>query len=70
MKHAYLVMAHNEPEILKVLLSMLDDERNDIYLHIDKKSNLIDTNEVKLKHAGFFVLEKRFKLYWMDFSQI
>ena len=32
MKHAFLIIAHNEYPILEVLLSMLDDERNDIYL--------------------------------------
>lgn len=36
MKHAFLIIAHNEYPVLEVLLSMLDDERNDIYLHIDK----------------------------------
>ena len=35
MKHAYLIIAHNEPNILKTLLLMLDDERNDVYLHVD-----------------------------------
>ena len=37
MRHAFLILAHNEFQILKILLSMLDDGRNDIYLHIDKK---------------------------------
>lgn len=36
-KHAYMIIAHNEFEILEKLLILLDDERNDIYLHIDKK---------------------------------
>mgnify|MGYP000904237774 CR=1 FL=1 len=36
MKHAFLIIAHNEYPVLEVLLSMLDDERNDIYLHIDR----------------------------------
>lgn len=31
MKHAFLIIAHNEYPVLEVLLSMLDDERNDIY---------------------------------------
>ena len=38
MKHAFLIIAHNEYPVLEVLLSMLDDERNDIYLHIDKRA--------------------------------
>ena len=35
MKHAYLIIAHNEYPVLETLVSMIDDERNDIYLHID-----------------------------------
>ena len=38
MKHAYLIMCHNNFEQLKLLLKLLDDERNDIYVHIDKKA--------------------------------
>ena len=37
MKHAYLIIAHDEPYILEKVLKLIDDERNDIYLHIDKK---------------------------------
>lgn len=36
-KHAYLIMAHNNWKILEKLLILLDDKRNDIYLHIDLK---------------------------------
>lgn len=36
-KHAYLIMAHNQWEVLAQLLEVIDDPRNDIYLHIDKK---------------------------------
>lgn len=37
-KHAYLIMAHNQIEVLKTLLKLIDDVRNDIFLHIDKKA--------------------------------
>ena len=30
-KHAYLIMAHTQPELLKMLLKKLDDERYVIY---------------------------------------
>lgn len=36
-KHAYLIIAHNQFYILEKLLLLLDDKRNDIYIHIDKK---------------------------------
>lgn len=38
MKFAYLIMAHEQPALLQKLLKVLDDARNDIYLHIDKKA--------------------------------
>ena len=36
-RHAYLIMTHGNFEILKLQLEMLDDSRNDIYIHVDKK---------------------------------
>ena len=55
MKHAFLIIAHNEYPILEVLLSMLDDERNDIYLHIDKRAVGLyqKIKGFKIKKAGF-----------------
>ena len=49
MKHAFLIIAHNEYPVLEVLLSMLDDERNDIYLHIDKRAKYIGVISAKYK---------------------
>lgn len=37
-KHAYCILAHGNWEQLQLLVSVLDDERNDIFLHIDKKA--------------------------------
>lgn len=36
-KHAYLIMAHDDLPLLKVLVRLLDNPSNDIYVHIDKK---------------------------------
>lgn len=47
MKHAYLIMAHNQFHILEVLLNLIDDERNDIFLHIDKKVSNFDFDYFK-----------------------
>ena len=46
-KHAYLIMAHNEFYILEKLLKLIDDERNDIYLHIDKKAKNFNFDKIK-----------------------
>ena len=35
-KHAYLILAHKNWNQIELLLQLLDDKRNDIYIHIDK----------------------------------
>lgn len=70
-KHAYLIMAHNNPYILKKLLNLIDDKRNDIYLHIDKKSKLFNVQEINniVKNSNLY-FTKRIDVRWGDFSQI
>lgn len=46
MKHAYLMLAHNNFYTLKVLLKLLDNENNDIYIHIDKKTRNVPKEEI------------------------
>ena len=50
MKHAYLIIAHSEYPILQILLSMLDEYGNDVYLHIDKRAKVLHR---ELKSAEF-----------------
>lgn len=69
-KHAYLIIAHNEFGILKVLLSMLDDERNDIYLHLDKKAGKVNLEEFKTIQSRLIVLNNRIDVRWGHSSQI
>ena len=45
-KHAYLIIAHTQFELLDVLLELLDYAENDIYLHIDKKVGNIDVDRL------------------------
>ena len=67
-KHAYLIIAHHEPEILRLLVNALDDDRNDIYIHFDKKYQVPPNLEVQ--HSSLFILEKRIDVRWGDCSQI
>lgn len=39
MKHAYLIIAHSEYPILQILLSMLDEYGNDVYLQRQSSSS-------------------------------
>jgi len=45
-KHAYLIMAHQNRWQLQVLLRLLDDERNDIFIHVDKKVKSFDEKKI------------------------
>ena len=70
-KHAYLIMAHTQPELLKILLRLIDDERNDIYLHIDQKAEhypLEDVASVLKKSKCIFT--ERTDVKWGSYSQI
>lgn len=72
MKHAYLIIAHNEYPVLRALLSMLDDERNDIFLHIDHRSMELyeKIHSVQMQRANLHILSTRNKVYWGDLSQV
>ncbi len=70
-KHAYLIMAHNEFHMLKKLIHELDDERNDIYIHIDKKTRYVNEDEISswAKRSGVFFVP-RLKIYWGTISMV
>ena len=68
MKHAYLILAHNEWRLLQTLIDCIDDERNDIYVHIDAKVK--ELPELKAQHSGLFVLKERADVRWAGFSMI
>lgn len=70
MKHAFLIMAHADPTLLGVLLRMLDDERNDIFLHVDAKSALLREATFQTSRARLFILDNRVAVSWGDLSQI
>lgn len=70
-KHAYLIMAHGHFDLLKKLLVMLDDERNDIFLHIDKKAGKIGENDFSsLLEKSKLFFTKRISVFWGHSSQI
>ena len=68
-RHAYLIMAHNEWELLNTLLSLIDDERNDIFLHIDKKVKNMP-NLYQPKFSKLYLTPKRYDVRWGDVGQV
>lgn len=70
-KHAYLIMAYNNFYVLEKLLLLLDDDRNDIYIHIDKKTPDFDLTYFKnLIKKSSMTFIKRKNVYWADYSQV
>ncbi len=69
-KHAYLIMAHNQPEILKTIIRILDNEHNDFFIHWDLSAPQLDENEIK-KHARYsnIYFIPRMNVKWAGFSQ-
>lgn len=67
-KHAYLIMAHHRADLLKELIKSIDDERNDIFLHIDKKSNLKKHNFTTKKSHIYFI--NPMKVNWGGYTQV
>ena len=67
-KHAYLIIAHNEFEILKLLVKALDDVRNDIYIHFDAKVKELPV--LNCEKSSLYILPCRVDVRWGDYSQI
>ena len=46
MKQAFLILAHKSDFTFRTLISMLDDENNDIFVHMDKKNRDYNEDEI------------------------
>ena len=70
-KHAYLIIAHNNFYILEKLIQLLDYEKNDIYIHIDKKVKNFDFTYYKnLAQKSKVFYTERIDVRWGDISII
>ena len=67
-KHAFLIIAHNEFDILRLLVSKLDDLETDIFIHFDIKVKSIP--KIITEKSGIFILDKRIDVRWGSVSQI
>ena len=71
MKHAFLIIAHNNWWQLKKLIECLDSENHDIYVHIDKKSKSFDeTYFDSVTSKSSLRIYHEYNVYWGGFSQV
>lgn len=66
MKIAYCIECHENTNILRELIRIISKD-NDVYVHIDKKSNISEFHEY-LGKVNF--IEDRVNVRWGEFSQI
>ena len=70
--HAYMIIAHNQFELLEKLITALDDVRNDIFVHIDSKVKNFDFDYFKglVRHSNLVFTDERINVTWGDYSQV
>ena len=69
MKHAFLMMAHKQPELIERIIERLEAPNHYIYIHYDLKGTDFDKIEAICKtHQNMFLLERK-NVRWGMFSQ-
>lgn len=72
-KHAYLIIAYDKFEQLAFQISLLDDPRNDIFIHMDKRTDFTEADKANLvaaaKHSSVY-FTPRIAVHWGHFSLV
>lgn len=70
-KHAYLIIAHNNFETLEKIIKLIDDTRNDIFIHIDIKAGELNKDRFNsIVHDSNIEFVERIDVKWAGYSQI
>ena len=70
-KHAFLLIIHDYSEILETLIRLIDNEQNDIFIHIDRKTRQdLRQRILVLAHHSKICFVKRKKVYWGHISLV
>jgi hypothetical protein len=68
MKIAYLILAHHEPEMLYKLITALNKPKEQIFVLLDKKADIVQFQNI-LEDKCIFI-EERIHVSWGSFSQV
>lgn len=63
-KHAYLILAHKNLGQLRKLIELLDDERNDIFIHVDKKCAIKKDWMPICRKSSLSLVKERISVNW------
>lgn len=69
MKIAHLILAHKHPKQLERLIKALDHPAFDLYVHLDKKTDIGPFNYL-FKRERVFSVRNRTKIYWAGYGTI
>lgn len=70
-RHAYLIMAHHQFDFLKLLIEDLNQEYNDIFLHVDIKAKDFKEEELySIATKARLIMIPRMDIHWGGYSQI
>lgn len=67
-----MIIAHNQFELLEKLILSLDDERNDIYVHIDAKVRNFDFQKFHslTEKSSVVFTDSRYDIKWGSFAMV
>lgn len=68
MKHAFLILTHNEFDVLAKLVAVLDHKKNDIFIHYDEKVK--DISSLYTDSSKCITLKNRHDGRWGDYSLV
>jgi hypothetical protein len=63
-------MAHTDLYLLKKLIGLLDYTCNDIYVHIDRKSDIQEEDIKNIVYHSDIYVYRNIKVYWGHYSQV
>lgn len=69
-RHAYMIMAHGDLYMLQTLVHLIDDPRNDIFIHVDRKWKAFDCRKLKTKYSKLEYTAQRRDVRWGDASMV
>src|SRR5471030_579261 len=67
MKLAHLILAHNEPKQLERLVTRLAHPDATVYIHLDKKTDIIPFAHLK-EYENVVFVKDRVKVYWGTYN--
>lgn len=70
-KHAYLIICHQDNNLLKKIIELIDDIRNDIFIHVDAKIKTFDFEKIKkYSKKSNIIFAPRVDVEWAMYSLV